>query len=151
MNEQSTRYTREMFSTLEEARIPEAMRAFAEQAVVRMCQSYKNIGAVADDTARALEEVMLSTHAGAKAIGAKAFEYSVANAETAFDAAEAIARAKTIPEIVSLQARYLQQQLVSGSEQMKDLFELSTKFTRDAFDNLSAAGAKSVEHFKKLC
>ena len=151
MNEQLTRQAQEMFSVMQEGRIPETLQAFAEETVVRASQGYTNMSAITRECAKIAEEAMLVTHANARAIGDKVFKYSVANAETAFDTAQAIARAKTIPEVVTLQASYLQRQLATGTEQMKDLFELSTKLARETFDSLNASGAKGFEHFKKLC
>jgi phasin len=151
MNEQLTRRTHETYSAVQGTRIPENMRALAEETVMMTSQGYTNMNLIAKHGAKALEEVMLAANANARAIADKVFEYSVANAEMAFDIGKALARAKTIPDMFSLQARFLQQQFATCSEQMKDLFELSTKSARETFDSLNAAGAKSVEQFKKLC
>jgi hypothetical protein len=151
MNEQLTRRTHETYSAMQGTRIPENMRALAEETVMMTSQGYTKMNLIAKHGAEALEEVVLAANANARAIADKVFEYSIANAEMAFDIAKAMARAKTIPDMVSLQARFLQQQFATYSEQMKDLFEHSTMATREAFDSLNAAGAKSVEQFKKLC
>ncbi len=151
MNEQLTRQTYEMFSVMQEGRIPETLQAIAEGTLVKTRQGYASMSAMTRECAKVAEEAVLVTHANARAIGAKVFKYSVANAEAAFDTAQAIARAKTIPEAVTLQASYLQRQLATGGEQMKDLFELSAKLAREAFDSLNASGVKGFEHFKKLC
>ena len=74
---------------------------------------------MAKDNVKVLEEVMLATHAGAKAIGEKVLQNSVVNTEAAFDAAQAIARAKTFPEAARLQANFVQQQLAVASSQTK--------------------------------
>ncbi len=50
-----------------------------------------------------------------------------ANTEAVFEAAKAIARAKTFPEALRLQTSFLQQQFTAAGAQSKELFELSTR------------------------
>ena len=150
MNDQFTRQAQEMFSAAKDPRIPESVQAFAEESVMKTREGYTKMSAVAKDGVMALEEVMVAAHAGAKAIGDKVLNHSVANAETAFDAAQAMARAKTIPEAFGLQAKFMQQQLATGCEQAKELLELSMKVARQTFDSFSTAATKSFEQLKKV-
>ncbi|MGK3847834.1 phasin family protein, partial [Enterococcus faecium] len=89
------------------------------------------------DNAKAVEEVVLASTAGNKAIGEKIFQNTVANTEAAFDAAQAIARAKTLPEAAQIQAKFLQQQMTIAGTQTKELFELSTKVAKQAFESMN--------------
>ena len=84
-----------------------------------------------------------------RAIGEKVLQNSVVNTEAAFDAAQAIARAKTFPEAVRLQANFVQQQLAVASSQTKELFELSTKVAKQTFETLNVAATKGFEQLKK--
>ena len=86
------------------------------------------------DNVKVLEEVMLATHAGAKAIGEKVLQNSVVNTEAAFDAAQAIARAKTFPEAARLQANFVQQQLAVASSQTRALRALHEGCQADVRD-----------------
>jgi len=150
MNEQLTRQAYEMFGAAKEARIPESVQALAEDSVVKAREAYTKMNVVAKEGAKVLEEIVLATHSGAKAIGEKVFEHSAANARMAFDAAQAVARAKTLPEAAKLQAEYIQRQFATGIEQTSDLFQLSTRVTRQTFDSLNAAATKSFEQLKNL-
>ena len=69
-----------------------------------------------------------------------------ANGEAAFDAALAIARARTLPEIARLQADFMQQQLAVANAQTQELFQLSAKIAKQTFETVNAAAAKTVDH-----
>ena len=81
-----------------------------------------------------MEEVLLAAQAGAKSIGEKVLHNTAVNTEAAFDAAQAIVRAKTIPEAASLQADFLQQQFAVAGAQTKEFLELSTKVASQTFE-----------------
>jgi hypothetical protein len=149
MNEQFTRQAQDILAAAKDARIPENVQAFAEESVAKTREAYNKLSNVAKDNVKVLEEVMLATHAGAKAIGEKVLQNSVVNTEAAFDAAQAIARAKTFPEAARLQANFVQQQLAVASSQTKELFELSTKVAKQTFETLNVAATKSFEQIKK--
>ena len=63
--------------------------------------------------------------------------------------AEAIAKAKTVPEVLKLQTSYFQQQLTASANQTKELFELSAKIAQQTFETMNAAAAKTFEQMKK--
>ena len=149
MNEQFTRQAQDILAAAKDARIPENVQAFAEESVAKTREAYNKLSNGAKDNVKVLEEVMLATHAGAKAIGEKVLQNSVVNTEAAFDAAQAIARAKTFPEAARLQANFVQQQLAVASSQTKELFELSTKVAKQTFETLNVAATKSFEQIKK--
>jgi hypothetical protein len=92
----------------------------------------------------------LTTQAGAKSIGEKIVANTFANTEAAFEAAQAMARARTFPEIARLQANYWQQQFAVVGSQSKELFELSNKVTKQALETVGAATTKSFEQFKTV-
>ena len=149
MNEQFTRQAQEMFNVAKDARIPENIQAFAEESVAKTRDAYQKINAVAKDNAKAMEEMMLTAQAGARSLGEKVLTNTAANTEAVFDAAQAIARARTLPEAARLQADFMQQQLAIASAQTKELFELSAKVARQTFESVNAATAKSFEQLKK--
>lgn len=149
MNDQITRQAQEMFAAAKDARIPENVQAFAEDSVQKTRDAYVKVAAVAKDGARALEEVMMTAQAGAKAIGEKVLYNTNVNTEAVFDAAHAIARAKTVPEAARLQADFLQQQFAAAGAQAKELFELSSKIAKQTFDTMNSAATKSFEQMKK--
>ncbi|MDX2287514.1 MAG: phasin family protein [Hyphomicrobiaceae bacterium] len=149
MNEQFTRQAQDMFAAAKDARIPENFQAFAEDSVAKTRDAYAKMTTAAQDNAKAMEEIMLAAQAGAKAIGDRMIHNAAVNTEAVFDAAQAIARAKTLPEAARLQANFMQQQMAVAGAQTKELFELSTKVARQTFETMNSAATKSFEQMKK--
>lgn len=141
--------TQDIFAVAKEARIPENVQAIAEESVAKTHEAFTKLSAVAKDNAKAVEEVVLAAQAGAKAVAEKVLHNTTANTEAAFDAARAIARAKTLPEAARLQVDFVQQQLTVASQQTKELFELGTKVAQQTFQTVNAAATKSFEQLKK--
>jgi len=146
MNEQ---VAKDFYNAARNGRIPENLQAFAEDSVLRTREAYQKINSAAKDGAKVMEEVMLAAHAGAKAIGEKVLHNTAVNTEAAFEAAQAIARARTLPEAARLQADFVQQQLAAAGAQSRELFELSTKFVKQTFETMSTAAGKSFEQMKR--
>lgn len=143
------RQTQDFFSAAKEARIPEQVQAIAEDSVTKAREAYGKLNTVAMDGVKVLEEVMVTAHAGAKTIGDKVLKNTEANTEAVFDAAQAIARAKTLPELLRLQTVFVQQQFTAAGAQSKELFELSTKVTQQTFESMNAAATKTFEQIKR--
>lgn len=144
-----TRQTQEFFSAAKEARIPEQVQAIAEDSVTKARETYDKFNTVAKDGAKVLEEVTVAAFAGAKSISEKVLKNTETNTEAAFEAAEALARAKTLPELIRLQSSFVQQQLATAGAQSKELFELSTKVAQQTFESLNTAATKTFEQIKK--
>lgn len=149
MNEQFTRQAQEMLNAAKEVRIPENIQALAEESVAKTREAYNKINATAKDNAKLLEEVMLTAHAGAKALGEKVLSNTAANTEAAFDAAQALARCRSLPEAARLQADYVQQQMAIASAQTKELLELSAKVARQTFETVNNVTSKAFEQARK--
>jgi len=149
MHEQFTRQAQEMFGAAKDARIPENFQAFAEDSVAKTREVYHKVNAATKDGVKLFEDVVITAQAGAKAIGEKVLHNTSANTEAAFDAAQAIARARTLPEAARLQADFWQQQFAVASAQTKELFELSSKIARQTLEQMNSVAAKSFEQSKK--
>jgi phasin len=149
MNEQFTRQAQDMFRAAQDARIPESVQAMAEDSVAKTREAYQKLQDAAKDNAKVVEEVVLAAQAGAKAIGEKVLHNTALNTEAAFDAAQALARARSLPEAARLQADFVQQQLAIAGAQTKELFELSTKVARQTFESVNAAATRSFEQMKR--
>lgn len=149
MNEQYTRQAQEMFNAAKDARIPQNVQVFAEDSVAKTREVVGKMTLVAKENAKAVEDVVMTCQAGAKTIGEKIMHNAVANTEAAFDAATAIARARSLPEAAKLQADFMQQSMTVMSNQMKELFDLSGKVTRQTFETMNAAATKSMDQMKK--
>jgi phasin len=149
MHEQFARQAQDFFGAAKDARIPENFQAFAEDSVVRTREVYHKVNAATKDSVRMFEDVVTTAQAGAKAIGEKMLNNTVANTEAAFDAAQAIARARTLPEAARLQADFWQQQFAIAGAQSKELFDLSTKIARQTMESFNTVAAKGFDQFKK--
>jgi hypothetical protein len=150
MNDQFTRQAQSMLAAAKEARIPENVQAFAEDSVAKTREAYTKLNAAAQDSVKAMQEIVLAAQAGAKSFGEKVLHTASVNAEAAFDAAEAMARAKTVPEIARLQASFIQQQLATASTQTKEFIELSNKIGRQTLESMNAVASKTFEQFKNV-
>jgi hypothetical protein len=150
MNDQFTRQAQSMLAAAQEARIPENVQAFAEDSVAKTREAYSKINAAAHDGVKAMQEIVLAAQAGAKTFGEKMLHTASVNVEAAFDAAEAMARAKTVPEIARLQASFIQQQLASASTQTKEFIELSNKIGRQTLESMNAVASKTFEQMKNV-
>lgn len=149
MNEQFTRQAQDMFRVAQDGKIPENLQAFAEDSVTKSREAYQKFQTAAKDGVKAVEEVVLAAQAGAKAFGEKVLHNATVNTEAAFDAAQAIARARSLPEAARLQADFVQQQFAIAGAQTKELFELSTKVARQTIESVNAAATKSFEQVKR--
>ena len=98
--------------------IPENVQAIAEQTVNTTRETYTKLTETAKGGARLVQEMASTTQTATKAIGDKLLENASKNANAFFDAAAAIARAKTIQEAASLHADYMQKQFTLASMQM---------------------------------
>ncbi len=150
MTDQFTRQAQDMMAAAKEARIPENVQAFAEDSVAKSREAYTKMSVAAQDGVKAMQEIVLAAQAGAKSFGEKMLQTAAVNAEAAFDAAEAMAKAKTVPEMARLQATFVQQQIAAASAQTKEFFELSNKIGRQTLESMNAAATKSFEQMKSV-
>lgn len=150
MNDQFTRQAQDMLAAAKEARIPENVQAFAEDSVAKSREAYTKMSAAAQDGVKAMQEIVFAAQAGAKTFGDKMLHAASVNAEAAFDAAEAMARAKTVPEMARLQAIFVQQQVAAASAQTKEFFDLSNKIGRQTLESMNAAATKTFEQLKNV-
>ncbi|MGE0700525.1 MAG: phasin family protein [Hyphomicrobiaceae bacterium] len=149
MNEQFTRQTEQFFKAAQDVRVPENVQAMLADGVAKTREAYEKATSVAKDQAKVAEELMLAGQAGAKSIGAKMIENTAVNAEAAFDAAQAMARAKSLPDAARVQAEFMQKQMAVAGAQTRELFELSTRIAQQAFQSFNMVAAKSFETMKK--
>ncbi len=78
-----------------------------------------------------------------KTLTEKALQNVVANTEAAFDAAQAMLRAKDVTEAAQLQAKFIQTQVAKVGEQSKEFYELAFKLTQQAFATWNSVATKS--------
>jgi phasin len=149
LNEQFTRQAQDMFNAAKDARIPENMQHMAADGVAKTREAYIKINTAAKDGAKVVEDLFVAAQTNAKQLGEKVMHNTVANTEAAFEAAQQIAKAKSLPEAAKLQADFMQQQFAIASAQTKEFFELSSKLAKSSFDSMSSVATKTFEQAKK--
>jgi len=78
MTDQFTRQVQEILAAAKDARIPENVKALAEDSVAKTRDAYSKMSSAARDGIKILENAMVSAQAGANSIGEKVLR----NAET---------------------------------------------------------------------
>ena len=149
MNETFARQAHAMLDAAKYGPIPETAQAFAAESLSKSRGAYAKVSALARDNAKAVEELFVAGQAQAKTIGEKVVDTAVSNTEAAFAAAQAIARAKTLPEAVRLQIEFVQTQLAVVGTLTKDLVALQAESARQTYAALNAAATTSFAQLKK--
>lgn len=140
-------YTKQ-FADLFKAQLPEQLQTFVHEGLAKSREVAVQSIAVAKNGAEALGKASPVAPKEASALTAKAFDQVLENTESAYEAAQSIARAKSPVEVAQLQAKYFQSQLARAGEQCKELFELSTNLAQKTAEGASQLAAKSGAAFK---
>ena len=149
MNENLVRQAHEMLDAANHASLPQDVQAFAEESLTKSRGVYEKMSALAKDNAKVVEELLGAAQAKAKTIGETIVDNAIANTEAAFAAAQAIARAKTLPEAARLQLEFVQTQLAVAGTLTKDLVALQAESARQTYAALNAAATTSFAQLKK--
>ncbi|MEL6374509.1 MAG: phasin family protein [Pseudomonadota bacterium] len=144
MNEQMKMQADKMLEFAKEARIPENVQAMAEETVINSRAAYDQFAETAHNQSKVAGQMFDAAHVGMRTLGEKAMENMTANTMAAFDAAEEIVRARTMPEAVRLQADFFQQQVNVAGKQTQEFMELSTQIAQEAFQTMSSAAATAT-------
>jgi hypothetical protein len=149
MNDFVRRQAEEFLNAASSARVPENVQVMAEESVAKAREAYDRFSSAAKDQAKVAEEILLATQAGAKAIGTKVLDNAAINTGAAFDAAQALAKARSLPEAARVQADFVQKQFSMAGEQTRELFELSTRVFRQTFETANLAASKAFDRMKQ--
>ena len=128
-----------------DARVPENVQAIAQQGVAASKEFYAKTAAAAQDGAKVMTEIADTAWGSTKMLNEKLVQNLTANAEAAFTAAQAMATAKSLPELAKLQGEFVQKFAAQASEQTKEFFDLSTRATQHLFEKAQAATSQVVQ------
>jgi phasin len=112
--------------------IPKDMQSMAEAGFDQARKSLEKFLAGAQATAGSIEERSSTVRAGVKDIGAKAITYAEKNVQASLDYAQALLRAKDLPEIMRLHSEYVQAQMRSLAEQASEMGQIVSRAAMDA-------------------
>lgn len=149
MNEHIARQTQAFLVAAVNNEVPAELQAVAQDGVAKARVAFATWNAAALSGTQAINAVMLAGRSGAETVGAKVLNNAHAAAEAAFDAAQALARAKTFPEAAQLQTKFVQEQLAVASQQGKAFFELSAKIAQQTTEALTAIATKAAGDLQK--
>jgi hypothetical protein len=144
MNDQIARQTQAFLTNVSNTKVPAEVQAVAQDSIAKVRDAFATWSAAALNGKRAADEVMLAGRSGAMTLGDEMLSNAMATVEAAFDAAQALASAKTFPEAAQLQTKFLQEQLAMASQQCKAQFELSAKIAQETTDTLTAIATKAA-------
>ena len=137
-----TKQAEELLKAAREARIPDNVKAMAEQGVSQSRKAFDQLQSVTREHAAHTDTVISTVQAHGKTIADKLLAHSATNAEAAFTAALKVAQAPTLPEAARLQAEFLQTQFASATAQSQELFQLSSKVAASTMEQFQAAASK---------
>jgi phasin len=126
--------------------IPEGVRALAERTVDQTREVYDRSTDAFEASVATFEKSFDAAGQGAAAFNRKIIDIAWRNLNSSFDLAKSLAGAKSLADMVELQAAYWRKQFGTLTAQAEEVRELSTKVTADATEALKAhmaRGAKS--------
>jgi phasin len=127
------------------AEIQQSFRSALEKGVIEARAAFVKAKAAAEEAASAFEMSFAAAKDGAVAINAKAFEALRANAEANFDFLKAAFGAKSLSDVIALQAEFARKQVETMTGQTKDIGALSQKAMTEAVEPIREQVAKSFK------
>ncbi len=112
--------------------IPKEMRSMAEASLDQARQTFEKFVATAQQTAGSIEQRGATVRAGARDIGAKAISYAEKNVQSSLDFAQALLKAKDLPEVMRLHSEFIQAQMRSLAEQASEMGQAVGRAAMDA-------------------
>jgi phasin len=128
-----------------EAVAPEGVRALAEKAVAQTREAYDRSKDTFDASLTTFERSLDAAGQGAAAFNRKIVDIARRNVDASFDLAMGLAGAKTLADIVELQAAFWRKQFGVMTTQVEEVRALSTKVRADAAEPLKSQNARGVD------
>ena len=125
--------------------IQQSFRSALEKGVAESRAAFVKAKTAADEAASAFEVSFAAVKDGALAINAKAFEALRANSEANFDFLKALLAAKSLSDVIALNAEFTRKQIETITGQTKDIGALTQKAMTDAVEPIKERLAKSFK------
>ena len=149
MTAQYTKQAEDLLKAVREARIPDNVKAIAEEGVANTRKAFDSMHSATIEHAQHAEHVLSAVQAGGKSITETMLAHTVANADATFNAALKIVRAPSLPDAARFQAEFVQAQMAAASAQTQELFQLSSKVATSTMEQFQAAATKLFGQFAK--
>jgi phasin len=118
--------------------IPEGVRALAESTVDQTREAYDRSTDAFEASVATFEKSFDAAGRGAAAFNRKIVDIAQRNLSSGFDLAKSLAGAKTLTDMVEVQAAFWRKQFDTMTAQAEEVRELSTKMTADAAEAIKA-------------
>jgi phasin len=122
--------------------VPEQMRAFAEKGVSQARESYTKFKDAAETHNSTIEAVFTTATKGATDYSAKLLDMVKANTTAAFDFAQELVSAKSLPQAMELWSAHAKKQVETLTAQTKELAELTQKIATETAEPIKTGAAK---------
>jgi phasin len=129
--------------------IPESVRSVAEKSVAQSRDVYDRSKHALDASMATFERSFDAAGQGAIAFNRKIVDIAQRNLSSVFDLAQSLASAKTLAEVVELQAGYWQEQFRAVTAQAEEVRALSTKVTAAAAEPIKAHVTNGANELRK--
>ena len=145
MNVHPAKQFEEMITLGQSVRVPDNFRALAEDGLSKSREAFGKFLVATRLGADTFGTLANAAQRDLQALNEQLLKNAATNVEVMFDAAAAMARSKTLPELTKLHAEFFQQQMLTAGEQLKDLLEISTKTMERSRRDMLAAMVKVFE------
>lgn len=125
--------------------VPEGVRALAERTVAQTRQAYDRSKDAFDASLTTFERSFDAAGQGAAAFNRKIVDIARRNVDASFDLATSLAGARTLTDIVQLQAAFCRKQFDTLTAQAEEVRTLSTKVTADAAESIKSHMARGAD------
>jgi phasin len=116
--------------------IPESVRALAEQTVGQAREVYDRSIGDFEASVATFEKTFAAAGQNAAAFNHKVIDVALRNVDSSFDLASSLAGAKTLADMMKLQAAYWQKQFDTLTVQAEEVRALSAKVTAGAVESI---------------
>jgi hypothetical protein len=123
----------------------EQLRSIVDNCVAVSRASYFRAAATALDGAKGLTELADAKWSSTKMLNDKIVQNATANAEAAFDAAQALAGAKSFAEVATIQSEFVQQLTARAVAQSREFVDLSARAAEHVIETAHAAASRSLK------
>jgi phasin len=129
--------------------VPEGVRAMAEKSVAQTREVYDRSKTALDASVATFERAFDAAGQGAAAFNRKIIDIVQRNVSSSFDLAKSLAGAKTLADMMEVQAAHWRKQFAALTSQAEEIRALSSKVTATAFEPIRAHVADVVDEQRK--
>ena len=129
--------------------IPEGVRALAEKSVTQTREAYNRSADAFQASVATFERSFDAAGQGAAAFNRKIVDIARRNVNSGFDLAKSLAGAKSLADMMELQAAYWRKQFDTLTAQAEEVRALSTKVTADAATPIKARVTNGMDELRK--